>query len=215
LEAVKNQTYKNVEIIVVDSYSTDGTDKIARKYGEVIHTKKEGPGAARNAAVKKSTGDIVAFTDADTIVPPDWAGRISQNFSEDPKIIGVGGILRPSSNRIRDDILFTLFHNIIFRIWAFIGFYAFSTTNCAYRKDAFLKVGGFNESISMIEDNELAIKMEKIGKLKIDKELVVRVSIRRLKQRGYIIVFLKYIKAYLCYFTRRPIRSKYFEIIEH
>lgn len=68
LESVKNQTYKNVEIIVVDSYSKDRSVEIARSFDvEVIHTKWKLLGA-RYIGFKESSGDIIVLLDSDQIL---------------------------------------------------------------------------------------------------------------------------------------------------
>lgn len=165
--------------------------------------------------MKKASGSIIAFTDADTIVPSDWVERIMQTFSADPKLIGVGGIQKPLEGRWIEYVTFTLFLNLFSRFRGFVGFYELSTTNCAYRKDIFLKAGGFDESMTMMEDTVLSLKVEKIGKLRIDKNLTVSVSTRRMRQERYRLIFLQYLKAYLYYFTKRPIKVRYFDVIEH
>ena len=70
IESVYSQTYKNLEIIIIDDGSTDDTKKIAQNYNERIkyfYQKNMGPASARNSGIKKSTGDYIAFLDADDI----------------------------------------------------------------------------------------------------------------------------------------------------
>jgi glycosyltransferase involved in cell wall biosynthesis len=68
VDSVLAQSWKSVEIIVVDSYSTDGTAEVLASYGDkirVIRQAKEGPPAARNAGIKAATGEIISFLDSD------------------------------------------------------------------------------------------------------------------------------------------------------
>ena len=74
LESLVNQTYKNLEIICVNDKSTDSSLEILKEYESkdsrfVIIDQKEnkGPGAARNIAIEKATGDYISFVDSD-----DW-----------------------------------------------------------------------------------------------------------------------------------------------
>jgi cellulose synthase/poly-beta-1,6-N-acetylglucosamine synthase-like glycosyltransferase len=82
-----------LEIIVVDGNSTDGTRKIVEEY-PVTLVEEEGRGlnAARNTGIRWSTGEIIAFTDGDCVVPPDWARSIVKNF-RDPFVGFVGGLV--------------------------------------------------------------------------------------------------------------------------
>ncbi len=65
LESIKNQTYKNLEIIVVDNNSTDKTKKIALKYTELVFNKGPERSAQRNFGASKSKGDYFLFIDSD------------------------------------------------------------------------------------------------------------------------------------------------------
>lgn len=73
LDSLVNQTYKNIEIIVVDDGSTDDSGKIADEYSnkyenvKAIHTENGGLSAARNVGIDNSNGEYLAFTDSD-----DW-----------------------------------------------------------------------------------------------------------------------------------------------
>lgn len=71
LDSVINQTYKNLQIILVDDGSTDNSGKICDEYAAkdsrivVIHQKNAGAGAAKNAGLEKATGEYLAFVDSD------------------------------------------------------------------------------------------------------------------------------------------------------
>ena len=74
LDSVVNQTYKNLEIIIIDDNSSDSTPDIIKEYASnderskpVFHTKNHGPGNTRNEGLGIATGDYVTFMDHD-----DW-----------------------------------------------------------------------------------------------------------------------------------------------
>lgn len=76
LESVLAQTYKNLEIILVDDGSTDEAGKICDAYGEkdaritIIHKRNGGLSDARNAALELCNGDYISFVDSDDYVSP-------------------------------------------------------------------------------------------------------------------------------------------------
>ena len=216
LASIKAQTYKNVEILVADGGSKDGTVEMGDKYGRTVRCGNTGgPGPARNCAARQAKGDIVAFTDADTIVPDSWVKEMAYNFAIDPDLIGVGGALRPRDPRKLDIIMFKINSDYFYRMTSAIGFHQLATPNCAYRRKEFLSVGGFDESLSMFEDTDLSIRMAKKGKLKMDKDLYVFNSARRMQEEGYLGLFFRYLKVYLLYFSGKPIRTRHFDTISH
>ena len=74
LNSIINQTYKNLEIILVDDGSTDSSGKICDKFAKnddrikVIHKKNEGLGKTRNVGILESTGDYLFFVDSDDFI---------------------------------------------------------------------------------------------------------------------------------------------------
>ena len=78
LDSLINQTYKKLEIILVDDGSTDGSGQIVDDYSKkdsrikVIHQKNSGLSAARNAGLEVVTGEYVAFLDGDDWVESNW-----------------------------------------------------------------------------------------------------------------------------------------------
>jgi glycosyltransferase involved in cell wall biosynthesis len=70
LKSIINQTYKHIEIIVIDNNSKDKTVEIANQYTKHIYNKGPERSAQRNYGVKKASGSILLFLDADMVLTP-------------------------------------------------------------------------------------------------------------------------------------------------
>lgn len=77
IESVMQQSYKNLEIILVDDGSTDGSGEFCDRYAKrdgrikVIHKKNGGPAEARNVAIEEAKGEYIAFVDGDDWIEKD------------------------------------------------------------------------------------------------------------------------------------------------
>ena len=92
LTSLDRLTYPNMEVIVVDDGSRDATGDIARAYSgvRVVDLANGGLSAARNAGLAAATGEIIAYTDADVRVDPDWLTYLVQPLLASD-VVGVGG----------------------------------------------------------------------------------------------------------------------------
>lgn len=77
LESITNQTYRDLEIILIDDGSTDKSGDICDEYGKkddriiVIHQSNHGSASAKNAGLRKSSGEYLAFVDSDDFLQED------------------------------------------------------------------------------------------------------------------------------------------------
>ncbi len=78
LDSILNQTYNDIEVIIINDGSTDGSAEICAAYAEqdnricLIHQANKGLSSARNVGLNVMTGDIVAFLDSDDAYSPDY-----------------------------------------------------------------------------------------------------------------------------------------------
>ena len=78
LNSIINQTYKNIEVVLVDDGSTDDSGNICEEYKKnderiiVVHQKNSGLSAARNVGIEISTGEYITFIDSDDYISPDY-----------------------------------------------------------------------------------------------------------------------------------------------
>lgn len=84
------------EAVVVDNGSTDNTPDVLAVAGRrltltALTRARPGKAAALNVALSRSRGSILAFTDDDCVVPPNWLSQIVAAFEGDPSLGGLGG----------------------------------------------------------------------------------------------------------------------------
>lgn len=88
LESIKNQTYKDYEVIVVNDGSTDKSMEIAKEYNvKVIEQKNQGLSSARNTGVKNSTGKYIMFLDSDDYIDNNLLKELNKSLDNNPDIV--------------------------------------------------------------------------------------------------------------------------------
>jgi glycosyltransferase involved in cell wall biosynthesis len=150
LDGLAAQTFRDFDVVVIDNGSTDGTpDEAARPRGfEVkVLTELGSLGAVRNAGVRASDGELVAFVDSDCVPTRDWLARGVAAF-DDPAVNVVQGTTRPDPAAARGRWDATQ------DISAFTGRY--EACNLFYRRDALLRAGGFDEAIGFFGEDTMA-----------------------------------------------------------
>jgi glycosyltransferase involved in cell wall biosynthesis len=175
LDSLLNQTLDKAdyEVIVVDNNSTDLTARIAASKGVRVERElQKGYVHAIRHGIEVSQTELIAFTDADCRVPSDWLEKILAHFEASAKIVGVGGKLAFYDI---PPIVDKTFRSILYFNKALPG------NNMAIRREALWKIGGVDPRVNLTVDYWLTLKLRKIGRLKVDKRLVVNTSGRRFK----------------------------------
>lgn len=171
LEALLAQSHRNIEIIISDDGSSDGTVAMVAEFMrsdpriKLVQTSaNSGPAGARNRGIKTAHGNFIFFTDDDVTVSPDWISTGLQIF-EDTKCVGIEGeIIYVSSSyrpRYSDRVVGNNLGN------------NFMMANMAYKKDVLFKAGLLNESFRVMEDRDLALRVLRHGNIVFSKELSV------------------------------------------
>ncbi len=191
LSSIKNQTYKNFEIIVADANSVDRTIAIAKEYGVTV---VEGgkPAKGRNNGAKVSNGEYLLFIDADVVVPEDFLEKAIEEFDNYYYEVATF-VFKPISRLKIDKLLFRIDNILIERLKKVYplapGFCIMAT------RRIFRRVGGFDESLYLAEDHDFVRKASKISKFGIVRNTEVFVSVRRLEKEGRINLVKKYLMA--------------------
>lgn len=179
LDSLKALDRNPDEIIVVDGASTDKTAEIAKKHGAtVITVAHKGIGFARQQGLLKTTGDIVAYTDADTIVPKDWLVKIEETLSG-PGVSCVFGTFRVPDGWLPYRFYINILQPVLNQIYFFFGVPMAPGQNIAFLRQKALDVGGFPTDYKIAEDIEMARRLKTVGKLIFRQDLIVISSGRR------------------------------------
>ncbi len=110
LDALNRLDYPNLEILIVDNAPPDDATArlVSNQYGKFRYTCEPRPGLdwARNRAVMEAHGEILAYTDDDCIVDPEWAAALNAAFAENPHIAAVTGAVVPLELETDAQLLF-------------------------------------------------------------------------------------------------------------
>ena len=153
-----------LQVIVVDNNSKDETPEIIRREYRwatlAFERQKQGPHQATNTGLRQATGEIVAFTDADCYVSPDWLRKLVAPFA-DPDVVGVGGKIdaytpeSPVEEFLRQRFAGA---NCVRMAEGFPA--SLLTGNSAYRMQAVRAVGAFNDNLYTGAEVDLAWRVQ-------------------------------------------------------
>ena len=162
-EAVRSaldQTWREIEVIVVDDGSKDGSIEALSEFGEavrIIRGEHRGGNAARNLAFRSAEGEWIQFLDADDYLLPE---KIARQFEEAPEGDVIfspvwterdGHRTVPEINSAQD----------IYALW--LSWQLPQTGGCLWRKSALEKIGGWNETTPCCQEYELYLRAVQAG----------------------------------------------------
>lgn len=179
LEDLKKQDYNHndIEIILVDSNSSDNTKDIMMKFEEINKTfskvlvldnpKKILP-CGWNIALEASTGDLILRVDAHSSLPNDFISKNVNRIDMGEKIVGGHRISIIDENNAWQKTLLIAEKSIFGSGIATYRRkereeYVSTLAHAAYSREVFKKVGGYDERLARTEDNEIHYRMKKAG----------------------------------------------------
>ncbi len=186
LTAILEAIPSPAELIVVADGDTDGSWRVAEKFGAKVLKipQAQGPARARNLGAQTAQGDILFFVDADVVIPSDALSQIETAFQVDPRLTALFGSYDsdPGETNFLSQYK-NLFHHYVHQqaeeeastFWAGCG---------AIHRKIFLEVGGFDESYRKpcIEDIELGYRLKKAG---YRVRLLKRLQVKHLKRWSF------------------------------
>jgi glycosyltransferase involved in cell wall biosynthesis len=197
---IANRTDDFLEIIVIDNASTDGTASVALGFPgvRVVAEPQKGLTKARQRGLMEAKGELVAYLDADTRMPPGWANIVKAEFAHRPNMVCLSGPFHyfdmPPGKKALAEGLWALTAMPIF--WM-VGFMVLGA-NFVAKRDALEKIGGFDTTISFYgEDTNIAWRLNKVGKVRFSMKFFIIGSGRRLMDEGVIRTFWRYGVNYL------------------
>ena len=154
LESIKNQSYKNIELIVVDNNSTDRTKEIAHKYTDAVFNLGPERSPQRNFAARQAKGEYLLINDSDIYFNHDSVKECVALIERDK----CDAIILPEQS-------------IGTGFWAKVkaferSFYVgndYIEAARFFKKDKFLAVGGYDENLYAGEDWDLTIRLRRAG----------------------------------------------------
>jgi glycosyltransferase involved in cell wall biosynthesis len=216
LDAVMaNVAGQAAEIVVVDNNSTDGTKAVVERYPGVkyVFEPEKGITRARQRGFVASTGDILAYVDADTHPPAGWIDQIWEEFGKNPDLACLSG---PYSFYDLSGI-----RNAISTGWFVAARPLYGVTghmmvggNFAIRRDVLEKMGGFDEKIEFYgEDVDIGKRAKKFGKVLFCPHFVMPTSGRRMKKQGFVkMASIYFINYFSILFSGKPVTKGYKDI---
>lgn len=208
LESINKQSYKNIEISIIDNFSSDNTIEIASKYNAKIVKIKASRSKARNIGINQSNGTFVLCIDSDMELTKHVVRGCVDVFQKNKK---AGGIVIPERS---------IGENFWVKVRDFErSFYANTEIESArfFKKDIAKSVGGYEEDVVFYEESTLPQKISDLGlniNLRIDSYILHNERFFNLgkwlkKKYFYAKTLHSYARKYKSYATQYSITYRY------
>ncbi|HEY8503827.1 MAG TPA: glycosyltransferase, partial [Gemmataceae bacterium] len=177
LESLRHQVYEDFEVVVVNGPSGDSTAEVLAAFDglvRVVECPEVHLSKSRNLGIEAAAGEVVAFIDDDAIPEPHWLADLAAAYA-DPRVCGAGGLVYDHTG-----VRYQYQYSVCDRL----GSPRFETkpppaecsrpgadpfvylqgTNCSFRRDCLVAVGGFDEEIEYyLDETEVCLQMADHG----------------------------------------------------
>lgn len=161
IDSVLNQTYQNIELIIIDDGSTDGTINILNSISDnrvkvFLNENNEGASFSRNRGLKESSGEYIAYLDSDNDWNSNYISAMVGAFIELPKADALysGQILFEQYGSKPTGIRFSPFNKSLLHNKNYIDMNCF-----CHKREVYEKIGGFNKNLKRLVDWDYILKI--------------------------------------------------------
>ncbi len=210
---------RDVELVVSDGGSSDGTRQIAAQHGAVVitheHAHRQTIAEGRNSGAAAARGDVLVFINADIRI-----SDVDLFFEEITRCLsrrGVAGVTAEvrvfPEEEILSDRIFHFCHNYYVRFLNRIG-EGMGRGECQIvRRADFTAVGGYNAAMVAGEDYDLFRRVRKRGKIVMMQRTVIYESPRRFRKYGYVHIVWGWTRNALAVIFRNKSSSEEWEAV--
>ena len=210
--AIKHSHGLLFEILVVNNQSNDRTEEIALTFPNVrvVSEPQKGLVFTRQRGFLEARGDILAYIDADTLMPEGWCEQIHKEFENNPRLALLSGPYSYFDVSAFQNLLVRLYYITSIPVYWLVGYMA-TGGNFAIRKDVLVKMKGFDTTISFYgEDTNIARRAHEFGKVKFKQGFTMATSGRRFAEQGFLSTAYTYVINFFSEVIRhRPATKEY------
>jgi len=184
VESVLSQTYKKIEILVVDDGSTDTTAQVIEKYKEQVrylYKENGGVSSARNRGLEEARGEWVAFLDADDLWLPDKLQSQMEPMIQNDRvgIVTCGAMMINEEDQMIDQFMIPDYRNRENLLKSLYKENVISGgSQVLVRKKCLERVGNFDESLKCGEDWDMWLRIAKISEIVFIERPLVKIRTR-------------------------------------
>ncbi len=195
LDSIKNQRFKDYEIIIVDSNSKDKTKHIAESFKKLpikfLTEKQKGIGQARNVGASIAKGNIFLFLDADVVLPSKFLRTALAEFEE--RFLSIAAVNQlPLASDLRNKIYHQAYNSVT-DVLQYV--YPGAQGVCLFTtKRLHERIVGFDEKLRLGEDADYVKRASKLAKYRKLVDSFVYVSTRRIDKEKIGSLLAKYAK---------------------
>lgn len=177
LRSILLQAYPNLQLMVFDGGSTDGTVGIIKRYDRWLtywcSEKDRGQSHAINKGLERSSGDLFNWFNADDVMCPNALHHLSALYLQNPDSVCVAGAVESFSEAGSQYVMQPVPGGVEdLADWGASAF--IPQPGCLFRRDACMAVGGVNEKLHFMMDVELLLKLARRGRFTCTGEVTAR-----------------------------------------